>query len=120
MCAGGSGRVVSPRPSSSFHPRETASLRKSPLPPLVLQAAHVGEVLPLDEHAARADGLPEIDDGVVRFVVVVVADLGGVPALHDADGTVAEGCAFPVVPYRGVEATRAGRTTAGRSAERRR
>jgi len=33
---------------------------------------------------------------------------------------LAEGCAFPVAPYRGVEATRAGKTTAGRSAERRR
>src|SRR5207245_7460126 len=53
MCAGGSGRVVSPRPSSSFHPREAASLRKSPLPPLVLQAAHVGEVLPLVVAEAR-------------------------------------------------------------------
>ena len=41
---------------------------------------------------------PRRDDGVVRFVVVVVADLAGVPALHDADGTVAEGCAFPVAP----------------------
>src|SRR5882724_4364122 len=53
MCAGGSGRVVSPRPSSSFHPREAASLRKSPLPPLVLQADHVGEVLPLVVAEAR-------------------------------------------------------------------
>src|SRR5437773_11245413 len=34
--------------------------------------------------------------------------------LHDADdGTVAEGCGFPVAPYRGVEAIRPGRTTRG-------
>jgi len=64
------------------------------------------------------DRLPEADDGAIPFVVV--GDLAGVLALHDADGTVAERCAFPVAPYRGVEATRAGRTTAGRSAERRR
>ena len=51
---------------------------------------------------------------------VIVADCAGLLAVHDADGTVAEGCAFPVAPCRGVEATRAGSTTAGRSAERRR
>ncbi len=65
-------------------------------PPLVLEAGHVDEVGTLDEHVARADRLPEVDDGVVRFVVV--GDLAGVLALHDADGTVAEGCAFPVAP----------------------
>jgi len=84
----------------------------------VLQADHVDEAVPLDEHVARADRLSEVDDGAVALVVV--GDLAGVLALHDADGTVAERCAFPVAPYRGVEATRAGRTTAGRSAERRR
>src|SRR5437879_9389349 len=44
---------------------------------------------------------PEVDDGAVALVIIGVADLAGVPALHDADGTVAEGCAFPVAPYRG-------------------
>ena len=62
----------------------------------------------------------EVDDGAVALVVIVAADLARVPALQESDGTVAEGCGFPVAPYRGVEATRAGRTTAGRSAERRR
>src|SRR5437879_1550725 len=35
--------------------------RDAPLPPPVLQAGHVAEVLPLDEHVARGDGLPEGD-----------------------------------------------------------
>src|SRR5437763_13075329 len=33
MSRGLRGGSLSPRPSSSFHPREAASLRKSPLPP---------------------------------------------------------------------------------------
>ena len=86
----------------------------------MLRAGYVGEVVAADEHGARADRLTEIDYGVVALVVVVAADLARLPALQESDGTVAEGCGFPVAPYRGVEATRAGRTTAGRSAERRR
>ena len=97
-------------------PRPKKGLR--PLPPVVFQAGHAREVVAADEQVSRADGFPEADDGMVA--AVVVGDLAGVLALHDADGTVAERCAFPVAPYRGVEATRAGRTTAGRSAERRR
>ncbi len=64
------------------------------------------------------DRLPEADDGAIPFVVV--GDLAGVLALHDADGTVAEGCAFPVAPYRGSRGDPGRKTTAGRSAERRR
>jgi len=37
-----------------------------------------------------------VDDG--EITLVVVGDLGGVLALQDSDGTVAEGCAFPVAP----------------------
>src|SRR5262245_20917998 len=59
-----------------------------PLPPLMLQAGHVDEVVPLDEHVAGVDRLSEVDDGVVTLVVVVVADLARVSALQDADGTV--------------------------------
>jgi len=44
-----------------------------PLPPRVLQAGQVGEVVALDEHVARADRLPEVDDGVVPVVVVVAS-----------------------------------------------
>jgi len=37
-----------------------------------------------DEHVARADRFPEVDDGAIPFVVVVVgADLAGAPAPHD-------------------------------------
>jgi len=61
-----------------------------PLPPLMLPAGHVGEVVAADEHVARTDGLSEVDDGVIALVVVVVADPARVPALHDADGAVAE------------------------------
>jgi len=50
---------------------------------------HVGEVGTLDQHVARVDGLPEVDDGAIPFVVV--GDLAGVLALHDADGAVAKG-----------------------------
>jgi len=46
----------------------------------VLQAGHVDEVVPLDEHVARGDRLPEVEDGAVALVVVVVAELGGMPA----------------------------------------
>jgi len=122
-------------------PHLPAELGVRPLLPLVPQAGQVGEVGRRD----RVDRPPEVDDGAIPFVVV--GDLAGVLALHDADGTVAEGCAFPVAPYRGsggdpgrqpttrrtaalyerlrggyrgVEATQPGRTTAGRSAERRR
>lgn len=46
-----------------------------PLPPLVLQASHVHEVVPevvpIDE-IARTDRLPEVDDGVVAVIVVAV------------------------------------------------
>jgi len=52
-----------------------ADLGVRPLPPLVLQAGHVGEVLPLDEHVARADRLLEVDDGASSVVFSVVADL---------------------------------------------
>jgi len=52
--------------------------------------------------------------------LVMVGDLAGVLALHAADGTVAEGCAFPVAPYRGSGGDPGRKTTAGRSAERRR
>src|SRR6266404_1884499 len=55
-----------------------------PRPPLGLQAGHVGEVVPLDDGVARVDGLSEVDDGAVRFVVVV-ANLARVLALHDSD-----------------------------------
>ncbi len=43
----------------------------------MLQAGHDGEVVAADEHVARADRLPEVDDGAVPFVVIVVADLAG-------------------------------------------
>ena len=42
-------------------------------PPLVLQAGHVGEVVAADEHVARVDGLSEVDDGILTFVIVVVS-----------------------------------------------
>src|SRR2546426_10088904 len=42
--------------------------------PLVLQAGHVGEVVAADEHVARADRPPEVDDGAVPLVVIVVAE----------------------------------------------
>ena len=64
----------------------------------MLQAGHVDEVGTLDGHVARVDRLLERDDGVVALVVVVAADLARVPALQESDGTVAEGCAFPVAP----------------------
>ena len=42
---------------------------------------------PLDEHVARADRLPEVDDGAVApVVIVVVAELAEAPALQNADG----------------------------------
>ena len=42
-----------------------------PLPPLVLQVGDVGGVVALDQHVARVDGLPEVDDGVITLVVIV-------------------------------------------------
>ena len=33
------------------------------------------EIVPLEEHVARADRLPEVDDGVVPFVVIGVAEV---------------------------------------------
>ena len=51
-----------------------------PRPPLVLPAGYVGEVVVGDQHVARVDRLPEVDDGVIPIVVVVVAELGGMPA----------------------------------------
>ena len=47
----------------------SADLGVRPLPPLVLRAGHVGEVVPLDEQVARVDGLPEVDDGAVALVL---------------------------------------------------
>ena len=46
-------------------PHLTAELGMLPLPPLVLHAGHVGEVLPLDEHVARVRGLNEVDDDAI-------------------------------------------------------
>ena len=42
-----------------------AELGAHPLPPLVLQAGHIGEVVAADEQVSRADGFPEADDGMV-------------------------------------------------------
>ncbi len=39
----------------------------------------------------RADRLPEVDNGAIPFVVIGVADLAGVLALQDADGTLVVG-----------------------------
>ena len=33
------------------------------------------EIVPLEEHVARADRLPEVDDGAVPFVVIVAAEV---------------------------------------------
>ena len=63
---------------------EEAELGVRPLPPLVLQAGHVGEVVPPDEPVARVDGLSEVDDGPIPFVVVVVADRAFVPTAFTA------------------------------------
>src|SRR3989442_11754972 len=46
-----------------------AELGVRPLSPLVLQAGHVGEVGTRDEHVARVDRLPEVDDGAIPLVV---------------------------------------------------
>src|SRR5207302_826434 len=43
-----------------------AELRVRPLPPLVLQAAHIGEAVEAGGHVARVDGLPEVDGGAVE------------------------------------------------------
>src|SRR6266446_4576240 len=45
-----------------------------PLPPLVLQAGHVGEVVVGDQPVVQRDGFREGDDAVVLFVVIAVAD----------------------------------------------
>ena len=59
-----------------------AELRVRSLPPLVLQAGHVGEVGTRDEHVARVDRLSEVDNGAIALVVSVVVDasLPGVPS----------------------------------------
>src|SRR5206468_6416548 len=44
-----------------------------PLPPLVLQAGYVHEVDTRDEHVARADRLPEVDDGALALVLSCAA-----------------------------------------------
>src|SRR5947209_8227227 len=61
-----------------LRPRARPGVR--PLPPLVLQAGHVGEVGRRD----RVDRPPEVDDGAIPFVVIVVADLARKPPGHDA------------------------------------
>src|SRR5262249_54959375 len=66
----------------------------------MLQAGHVDEVVPLDEHIAGVDRLSEVDDGVVALVVIVVADLPRVAALYDADGADLE--RRPVPLHRSV------------------
>jgi len=54
-----------------------AELGMRPLPPLVLQAGHVGEAVSLDEHVARADRLSEGDGAGLVGPALAVSRLRG-------------------------------------------
>ena len=66
--------------------RSSAEVGVRPLSPLVLQAGHVGEAGTRDEHVARRDRFTEVDDNILAFVGIVVAETraGAAPLLYAA------------------------------------